>query len=225
MTRAQDPRGATRAPVHATRRMGWCAAGGALLAFAVLTGCAGDGAQRQLGFAGSERMETAEATREFRVVTPTRAFANAPHSLLVLERDLGGVIEQRVALPNATAIAGENMLYLRAQTSGSASASRLRLTEILPRFGGAPAPFSDIAEGDLMVSEDRHGSVIYASRQLADGVVCVLAMRRADTGARPLPRGSVGLDMMLRNCVRGDVRDALRPIGEDAFGLGRPTGI
>ncbi|MCC5985401.1 MAG: hypothetical protein JJU42_13675 [Rhodobacteraceae bacterium] len=208
--------------------------------------CDAPGVKRNFGLPANDRIEAAEATSEYRVTGAARALVNAPHALLVLERDLGSSHEQRITLPNATSFQGENVLMLRAQTASSASRTSLSLAEMLPRFGGAPAPFNNITDADLMVSEDRYGSFVYTSRRMAEGQVCVLAMRRADTGARPpprlgavglggggamrralpgarpRPRGSTALDMMLRNCVHGSVAQALAPIGEAAFGLGTP---
>lgn len=220
---------ASIAGVRARRASGHGASGrgaiGTLCAVAALVlaaACDAPGVKRNFGLPANDRIEAAEATSEYRVTGAARALVNAPHALLVLERDLGSSHEQRITLPNATSFQGENVLMLRAQTASSASRTSLSLAEMLPRFGGAPAPFNNITDADLMVSEDRYGSFVYTSRRMAEGQVCVLAMRRADTGARPLPRGSTALDMMLRNCVHGSVAQALAPIGESAFGLGTP---
>ncbi len=216
--------GASKVPQRRTRwrgargrQIGASAAVGMLL---FMSACDTSGIQRNFGLPAGERIESAEATAQYQIVQPSRAFVNAPHALLVLQRDLHSAIEQQVALPNPTSLAGENKLMLRAQTSGSASANRLTLSEVLQRFGGVPTPFGNVSEGDLMVTQDRYGSFVYTSRRVSDGLVCVLAFRRVDTGARPLPRGSTALDMMLRNCVHGSVEQALAPISEAAFGLG-----
>ena len=188
----------------------------------VAAACDAPGIKRNFGLPATETIEAAEATAEYRMSHPSRALVNAPSALLVLERNLGSSHEQRITLPNATSFRGENVLILRAQTASSASRSRFSLEEMLPRFGGAPSPFTSISDADLMVSEDRYGTFVYTSRRMAEGQVCVLAMRRAETGARPLPRGSTALDMMLRNCIHGSVAEALAPIGDTAFGLGTP---
>lgn len=190
---------------------------------ALASACDTSGVQRSFGMPSTERLERAEATQEYRIVRSARAFVNAPHALLVLERDLGSAIEQRITLPNATSLPGENKIRLRVQSGRSASTTRLSLTEIMARFGGVPAPFTNLSEGDLMVSEDRYGSYVYATRRISERMVCVLAVRRVEAGARPLPSGSTALDLMLRNCVDGSVQDALMPIGDRAFGLGAPS--
>ncbi len=61
-------------------------------------------------------METLENTVEYTIVQPTRAMVNAPDALIVFERNLGGAIEQRIVLPNATAVRGDNVMQIRAQT-------------------------------------------------------------------------------------------------------------
>ena len=50
-------------------------------------------------------------------------------------------------------------------------------------------------------------------------MTCVLVMRRLGIGARPLPRGTSALDLVMRNCVVGSVEQALAPMGERALGV------
>lgn len=166
--------------------------------------------------------ELAEATTEFRVVPASRGFISVPQALVVMERDLGGAIEQRVTLPNQTSLAGENMVILRAQQAGYARGTRFVLSEQLSQFGGAPSPFTGVSEGALTATTDSFGDITYTSMRPGGDVVCVLAFRRTQTGSRALPRGSRALDIMLRNCVSGTVEEALAPIGASAFGLGLP---
>lgn len=193
---------------------------GAIVLALALAACDMSAIQRGFGLPADEEIARAEATTEYAIVPATRSFLNVPNAHLVLERDLGIAVDQRILLPNATTSAGENVILARAQTRGSASSAALRLTEAVERFGGLPEPFASISEGDLRVQQDDFGSFVYASRTQGDSVTCVLALRRTPVGARPLPRGSSGLDVMLRNCVPGDVRSALAPIGAGAFRLG-----
>lgn len=168
---------------------------------------------------GGSPTELAEAVTEYRVVPTNRAFISVPSALLVMERDLGGAIEQRITLRNETSLAGENTVMLRAQQGSSA---RFVLQDQLAQFGGAPSPFTAVTEGALTATSDSFGDITYTSSSPGGNVVCVLAFRRTQTASRALPRGSNALDIMLRNCVSGSVQDALAPIGARAFGLGLP---
>lgn len=171
---------------------------------------------------GSSPTELAEAVTEYRVVPTSRAFISIPAALLVMERDLGGAVEQRITLRNDTSLQGENMVMLRAQQAGYARGTRFVLDEQLAQFGGAPSPFGSVSEGALTATSDSFGDITYTTSNPGGNVVCVLAFRRTQTGSRALPRGSRALDIMLRNCVSGTVQDALAPIGARAFGLGLP---
>lgn len=176
--------------------------------------------QMSTGGGQSSRTELAEALSEYRVVPASRAYVSAPQALLVMERDLGVALEQRITLPNATSLTGENIIQLRAQTSRSSGSTRLQLSEILSQFGGAPSPFTAVNESSLSSSTDQYGDVTYTSMRPGGDVTCVLAFRRSQIGARALPRGSSALDLMMRNCVNGSVQDALAPLGPQAFTLG-----
>ena len=191
----------------------------ALAGMLVLAGCQG---LIPAGLTGQSPTELAEAVTEFRVVPNSRAMINAPGALLVLERDLGGAIEQRITLPNTSSLAGENVILLRAQTVRTASSSRLVLDDVLVQFGGAPTPFSGITESGLTATSDQYGDITYTTVRPGGDLVCVLAFRRTQIGARALPSGASSLDIMLRNCVSGAVDRALAPIGPAAFGLGSP---
>lgn len=170
--------------------------------------------------AQGSRTELAEALSEYRIVPAGRAFVTVPNALLVMERDLGVAIEQRITLPNTTTLAGENIIQLRAQTSRSSSVTRLQLTEVLAQFGGVPAPFRALDESSLSSVTDQYGDMTYTVARPGGDVTCVLAFRRSRIGARALPRGSSALDIMMRNCVTGSVQDALAPLGPQAFSLG-----
>jgi hypothetical protein len=166
--------------------------------------------------------ELAEATTEFRVVPATRAFISVPQALLVMERDLGAAVEQRITLPNQTTLEGENMIIMRAQQAGYARGTRFVLSEQISQFGGAPSPFSGVSDGALTATSDSFGDITYTTIRPGGDLTCVLAFRRTQTASRALPRGSRALDIMLRNCVSGSVEQALSPIGASAFGLGLP---
>lgn len=172
---------------------------------------------------GDSPTELAEALTEYRVVPATRALINVPNAMLVLERELDGVLEQRITLPNATSLQGENVILLRAQTTRAASRSRLVLDHVLLQFGGAPAPFTTISESSLNATSDQYGDITFTTMRPGGDLSCVLAFRRTQIGSRALPRGASSLDIMMRNCVSGPTELALQPIGPDAFGLASPV--
>jgi hypothetical protein len=171
---------------------------------------------------GNSPTEQAEAVTEFRVVPPSRAFVNVPNAILVLERELMGAVEQRVTLPNATSLAGENMIIMRAQTGRTASSTRLVLSDVLLQFGGAPHPFGTVTDAALTATSDPYGDITYTALRPGGDLTCVLAFRRTQIASRALPVGASSLDLMLRNCVSGSLEQALAPIGQGAFGLGSP---
>lgn len=216
------------APIPRILRRGTLAA---LMAAAVLAGCstsqtdqAATGIYRLLGSQRAPALETYEQTSEFALVPATRAMVSAPDALLIFERALGNAVEQRIILPNATAVTGDNVIHIRAQTTASADLSRFNLAEIETRFGGLPAPFQTLRESGLNAGTDSLGNYVYARESVGAGTTCVLVMRRMGLGARPLPRGTQALDVMMRNCVNGSVEQALAPLGPRALAVGGTTG-
>jgi len=190
----------------------------------LLAGCApGDGDQAATGvyrLLNSQRnppLELLEHTVEYAVVPPTRAFVHAPQALLVTERRLDRALEQRIFLPNGTAIPGDNILHLRAQSDRSARTGEFSFDEVNARFGGMPEPFRALQPGSLTSGQDALGSYVYARRDLGTDTVCVLVMRRIPAAARPLPQGIQSLDVMMRNCVVGTVEMALAPMRDRAM--------
>jgi hypothetical protein len=111
---------------------------------------------------------------------------------------------------------------MRAHRSNASGLNRFVLQEQLAQYGGAPSPFASVTEGALTATSDSMGDITYTTLRPGGDVVCVLAFRRTQTASIALPRGSRSLDIMLRNCVRGELQDALAPIGAQAFGLGLP---
>jgi len=204
---------------------------GGLAGLAVLAGCSQQGNDAASGgvyrFLGSQRnpgMETLENTVEYAVVPATRSMVNAPDALLVFERNLGGAIEQRIILPNATTVRGDNVLHIRAQTSSSTELGRFDFDEISARFGGMPTPFERVTASSMNSGSDALGSYIYARENLGTNTLCVLVLRRMGVGARPLPQGTQALDVVMRNCVNGTLQEALAPMGERAMGVSGAQG-
>lgn len=208
------------------RKHGWRAAIGSCIVTALLVACApADGDRFATGLyrvAGSQRapsMELLEQTAEFAVVPASRAMVHAPDALLVLERTLGAAVEQRIVLPNTTALRGDNVIHIRAQTGGSARLTEFNFSELTTRFGGLPAPFQRLTDGMLQSGEDTLGSFVYGRETVGANTLCVLVLRRLTVGARPLPRGTQALDVMMRNCVDGSLEQALAPISERSLGV------
>ncbi|MCB1390992.1 MAG: hypothetical protein KDK12_17895 [Rhodobacteraceae bacterium] len=200
---------------------------GSLTALAVLTGCSREQGDVAAGgiyrFLNSERnpnMEALENTVEYTVVQPSRAMVNAPEALLIFERNLDGAIEQRIILPNATSVRGDNLLHIRAQTGRSTELNRLDFDDMRTRFGGLPVPFDRLTSSSLSTGSDSLGTYMYASESVGTNTLCVLVLRRMGVGARPLPRGTQALDVMMRNCVNGSLEQALAPMGQGAFAVG-----
>jgi hypothetical protein len=202
------------------------AAIGAVVLVALVAACApgaGDqavsGVYRLLNSQRNPALQTLESTVEHALVPAGRAMVHAPQALLVLERDLAGAVEQRIILPNATAVAGDNVLHLRAQTARSARSQEFGFDEISTRFGGLPAPFERLSPAMLVSGTDALGSFVFARETLPGETVCVLVLRRLPPTARPLPRGTVALDMVMRNCVTGSLEQALAPMDPRLIGL------
>jgi hypothetical protein len=200
----------------------WLTALGAIaLAIPFLVACApsdGDraatGVFRVLNSQRNPAMESLEHASEYGVVAVSRAMVHAPQALLVLERRLGGALEQRIILPNATAVRGDNILHLRAQTETSARSQEFNFNEVSARFGGMPHPFEQANPSGLLSGTDSLGSYVYARQNIGTDTVCVLVLRRLTAGARPMPRGTQSLDLIMRNCVVGTQEQALAPMGD-----------
>uniref|UniRef100_A4WR48 Lipoprotein n=1 Tax=Cereibacter sphaeroides (strain ATCC 17025 / ATH 2.4.3) TaxID=349102 RepID=A4WR48_CERS5 len=188
--------------------------GAALLAIA---GC------QETSIPGRPALSIREETAQFLSVPDSRRWVAVPGALLVQERDLGGDVEQRIALPNATTLEGDNMMLLRARVAAGPVLPRLQLASFADAEGRLPAPFGRASESALNTREDALGSVVYAERRIGVDTVCVLAMRRMPPTARPLPPQTEALDVMMRNCARGGPDEALRPIDAASLGFASPV--
>jgi hypothetical protein len=92
-------------------------------------------------------------------------------------------------------------------------------------MGGTPEPFDGLADRDLNTGTDSLGPYFFAERRLGADTLCVLAIRRLDSSARPLPVRADALDVMLRNCVRGSREEALAPISAARLAVGASGGL
>ena len=105
-------------------------------------------------------------------------------------------------LPNDTVLPGDNsMTHLRLSTWGFGSP----LSRALAQIGTLPAPFEYITERDFRPAGDVYGQYHYAVSAPAADTTCVLAIRVAEAAGRL---------KLLRNCVIGDLVEALEPILE-----------
>ncbi|MGC9448495.1 hypothetical protein [Cereibacter johrii] len=187
-----------------------------LAAFLLLIAC------ESTSFPGRPALSIREETAQFRTVPASRAWVPVPGALLVQERDLGGDLEQRIGLPNATTLEGDNMIILRGRAPGGPILERLQLQSFADAEGALPKPFGRVSDGALSTREDVLGTVVYAEERLGVDTVCVLAMRRMPPTARPVPARIEALDVMLRNCTRSGTEEALRPIGAASLGFAPP---
>ena len=203
------------------RRLSLIASAGGLIAACTPTGDGDRGGAVMRLFSGESRPDVSvlERTTEYSVIPASRALIHAPGAILTMQRSLGGAIDQKIVLPNDTALRGDNTIRLRAQTSTTARLNEFSYSEVVARFGGLPAPFQDLSENSMRSGRDALGSYVYATRQVGVDTNCVLVMRRLTGSARPLPRGTQALDVVMRNCVRGSTSQAHAPLGERALGV------
>lgn len=168
--------------------------------------------------------EAALGRAEWFVQPIAEAWVNSPRSQLLLERRASGIAEQRLTLPNHTAQRGENLMHIRA-VSREAHAARFDLDRTLGFIDGVPTPFSQ-GDLDVMLSRvDSAGALHWAEWTNGAGVTCALAFRRLDVGARVLPRGAAALDLVMRNCVNGDIEEALLPVAPQVVAYPAPPGL
>lgn len=172
------------------------------------------------GFLGScaaapqSLMMTSAQLREQTPFTPvpvSQSWINAPSIVMVMQRGLRGESEQRVALANTAEVPGENVIIMRTQ-SRAGRAGRLDYDEFVRWAGGTPAPFSNLQSGDLLSGDDDTGTYFWAEERVASDTLCVLGLRRLTSAQRLLPAGATTLDILLRNCVRDNLEEALSPL-------------
>lgn len=167
----------------------------------------------------SERIETTP----YRMVPAARSWVYVPNGLLTIERDLNSVVEQRIALPNDSAIPGDNFILLRARGGGPLSGGRMKLEDFVGQTGGVPAPFERVSNRTMSTGQDALGPYFVAEKTVGVDTTCVLVMRSLKNSARPLPRGADAVDVMMRNCTTRGREAAMRPITADR--LGRVAGV
>ncbi len=140
-------------------------------------------------------------------------WAEPPGSLVMLQRKGSNDYEQLVGLENRTTLAGDNFLWLNANSGSTGQVSKgLDLKKLFARFGDIPAPFTRIDSNSLRSSSDAQGTYSWQEYSAGPNTTCVFAVRRLGSGARSVPAGTRVLDLVLRNCVNGTATDALAPI-------------
>jgi len=165
---------------------------------------------------GVERAEWASIPQE-------DAWVNIPYTMLVLERRFADISEQRILLPNHTALPGDNFVHLRAEPRSDGGL--LSLDRALERAGGLAVPFTARELDSIRSRDDAAGTLNWAEWTDGAGTICVLVIRRMLIGMRLLPNQAVALDMVMRNCVRDGATAALAPAGPEAVSFGAPFGI
>jgi len=159
-------------------------------------------------------LTTSAQLREQTPFTPvpvSQSWINAPSIVMVMQRGLRGESEQRVALANSAAVPGENVIIMRTQ-SRTGRAGRLDYDEFIRWAGGTPAPFGALRSGDLLSGDDDTGTYFWAEERIGSDTLCVLGLRRLTSAQRLLPAGATTLDILVRNCVRNTLEEALSPL-------------
>ncbi|AXQ96100.1 hypothetical protein D0Z66_20480 (plasmid) [Cereibacter sphaeroides] len=164
---------------------------------------------------------TPEFATEYRLVSDQQRWIGAPAGGVTLERRTRTGPEQLIALPNHTVTAGDN--YILAKAREDLGGGRRFSTAIFSgQIGPSTLPFRKLEEAQLRSRHDGLGPLVW-SEVRQGSLYCVLAFRRTDTAVRMLPGRARSIDLMMRNCVTGDLETALAPIG-DASLLGSPVG-
>lgn len=174
------------------------------VAFTLLSGCAGVPMQP-----GAFR--TALAQTPFVQRSLANAWISVPDAELVLERSVGPIVEQRILLPNVTALPGDNVVLLRAHGASLAANGRFEPAKLLQSINAEIYPFDPIGDLTFFSRDDRLGALNWAEWTDNAGLTCVLVLRRLDAASRIVPAHQAVLDMVLRNCVHGTADEALLP--------------
>ncbi|WP_226783049.1 hypothetical protein [Oceaniglobus trochenteri] len=193
----------------------------ALTATLALAACAAVPTLDDFGLGGLDLGE-ARPSPQFSVTRLNQMWTTAPAAQTVIQRTGAGSGEQIIGLENATSLEGDNFLWLRAH--GGGIGGRFDLAGVVERAGGVPAPFRTLDDRNLRTAEDSLGSYVWQEWRSGASTNCVLALRRLESGARSLPRGTRSLEVFLRNCVDGSIEQALAPIRDTQVRLGTATG-
>ncbi|MGP3699642.1 hypothetical protein [Rhodobacter sp. NSM] len=152
-----------------------------------------------------------QATTEYRIVPNQRRWVGVAAGDTTLERMGETGPEQLIVLPNATTTPGDNFILLKARKDLGAG-GRFSTSVFSEEMDERIRPFRGLSEASLRSRTDPLGPLIWAEMRQGS-LYCVLAFRRADAAARMLPVNARTVDLMMRNCVNGDLETALAPIG------------
>ena len=148
-----------------------------------------------------------------------QTWANAPGALIAGQRQLLSEREQRIGLENHTTLPGDNVLILRARYAAWQPVARAQLDGIVARAGGPLPPFRTVGEANLRSQTDALGPFFWVEMRMPGDVVCVYALRQLPGAVRLVPQGTRAIEVVLRNCVQGNVAAALEPIRAERLGV------
>ncbi|WP_420024501.1 hypothetical protein ACN9JG_21095 (plasmid) [Cereibacter azotoformans] len=151
------------------------------------------------------------ATTEYRLVASQRRWVGIAAGETTLERQGETGPEQLIALPNATTTPGDNFILLKARKD-FAAAGRFSTSVFSADMDERIRPFRGLSDTNLRSRTDPLGPLFWTEMRQGS-LYCVLAFRRMDAAARMLPSNARTVDLMMRNCVNGDLEAALAPIG------------
>lgn len=212
--RASDGMRTSAGPVAArTRRLFLCVlAAGLLPVLGLLAGCHAIDATIQAQGAGATGVERT------RMIPVAAAWVAATDGVVATQRIASSAIYQRVLLPNATPLPGDNVLYMRVTRAAGFRGGALREADIADVTGGIPPPFEGFEGTTIRSRVDDAGALLWTQEWVSGIYLCVLAARRMTFEQRVIPAQGDMLDVVLRNCVQTDDPElALRPIRASAM--------
>lgn len=168
-------------------------------------------------------MEQSLARAEWTLVSEADAWVTMPGATLTVERRFANISEQRILLPNKTSLAGDNFAHLRGVPKTDEDG--LSLDYVLTWAGGLPGPFVASDLNVMRTRNDSAGTLIWSEWTDGAGTACVIAIRRMTIAVRLMPSGADSLDMLMRNCIRGEPEKALVPAGPGAVAFGAPARV
>jgi len=171
---------------------------------------------------GSFGADVSRASVQYSLGRLNQTWTAAPTAMLMIQRSGAGEGIQIVALENASTLEGDNFLWLRAHSGRNTG--RFDLEGIVTRVGGVPLPFRTLNNRNLRTGTDSLGQYFWQEWRSGAATNCVIALRRLESGARTLPRGTRALEVFLRNCVDGPIEQALAPILDAQIRLGAGAG-
>lgn len=130
-------------------------------------------------------------------------------ALAAIQRRVADDRETVFVLENHTSIGGENTLMFIAYNEPQPPV--FEYDPLLERLPGSSTPFTSEDYGALLRAEDSMGPFVWLEKS-SDETSCVLALRRLQPSQVPLEIGLATVDMVLRNCIEGEVETALAPL-------------